>query len=88
MLFKGVSHAKSPLGLASACFSKWLYEGMDSFADFADLLVPFVKIPGTIKTNSLVSQTGVFKEVIEFKEDCRLNSFSGGFENQYFYTKN
>lgn len=53
VLFKRVSHAKSPPGLASACSSKQLYEGKDSFADFADLLLPFVKIHHTIKNNNL-----------------------------------
>lgn len=60
---------------------------MDSIADFADLLLPFVKIWHGIKTNNSVCQTGVSKEVIEFRENWRLNSFSGGYENQSFLCK-
>lgn len=55
---------------------------MDSIADFPDLLLPFVKIRHGIKTNNPVCQTGLFKEVIEFRENWRLDSFSGGYENQ------
>lgn len=83
-----VSHAKSPPGLVSASFSKRLHEGMDSFADFADLLLPFVKIRHTIKNNNRVFQTGVFKELSEFKEDWKLNSFPGDFQISNFYAKN
>lgn len=77
VLLPTVSHAKNPPGFPPACFSK----GMDSIADFADLLLPFVKIRHGIKTNNPLCQTGVFKEGIEFRENWRLNSFSGGFEN-------
>lgn len=82
VLLPTVSHAKSPPGFPPACFSKGLYKDMDSTADFADLLLPFVKIQHGIKTNNPVCQTGVFKEVIEFRENWRLNSFSGGYEDQ------
>lgn len=82
MLLPIISHAKSPPGFPPGCLSKGLYKGMDSIADFPDLLLPFVKIRHGIKTNNPVCQTGLFKEVIEFRENWRLDSFSGGYENQ------